>query len=169
LPGRPRTASRTSRASSRSRRRLPSRPPRWRRSRASGTPDYTRDDFTATGKRYDLIFDNVENRSLGAVRRALTERGTLVLNSGTGAQGLAMLVRLVRPVVMSPFVGHSLRRFLSTPKVADLEELVDLIEAGRLRPVVDRTYSLAETPVALRHIASGRSRGKVVIAIAPAS
>ena len=77
--------------------------------------DYTREDFTKGGPRYDLIFDNVENRSLRDCRRALTPSGTLVLNSGTGARGLAMLVRLLRPLVLSPFLQQNLRRYLSHP------------------------------------------------------
>ena len=85
--------------------------------------DYTREDFTSGGPRYDLIFDNVENRSLSDCRRALTPDGTLVLNSGTGAHGLAMLLRLVRPFVLSPFVRHNLRRYLSHPNRADLTVL----------------------------------------------
>ena len=82
--------------------------------------DYKREDFTKGGPRYDLIFDNVENRSVADCRRALTPDGTLVLNSGTGARGLAMLVRLARPYVLSPFVHHDLRRYLSHPNRADL-------------------------------------------------
>jgi NADPH:quinone reductase-like Zn-dependent oxidoreductase len=129
--------------------------------------DYTRDDFTQGGPRYDLIFDCVENRSLSEVRRALRPGGILVLNSGTGAQGLRMLVRLVRPLLLSPFVGHKMRRYLSRPNQADLAILKTLVELGKLSSVLDRTYPLAETPAALRHIATGHARGKVVIAIAP--
>jgi NADPH:quinone reductase-like Zn-dependent oxidoreductase len=131
--------------------------------------DYTREDFTAAARRYDLILDNVENRSLSDVRRALTPDGTLVLNSGTGATGLAMLVRLVRPLLVSPFVRHSLRRFVSNPNGADLQALVDLVEAGRLRPVIDRTFTLDQTAEALRHIEAGHAAGKVVIAVRPAA
>lgn len=130
--------------------------------------DYTRDDFTATGP-YDLILDNVENRPLGEVRRALAPRGTLLLNSGTGASGVRFFVRLVRPILLSPFVGHSLKRFLSTPNAEDLAHLRDLAADGRLRAVVDRTWTLAETLDALRHIERGHSRGKVVIAVAGAA
>jgi NADPH:quinone reductase-like Zn-dependent oxidoreductase len=127
--------------------------------------DYTREDFTRGGPRYDLIFDNVENRSLSEVRRALRPGGTLVLNSGTGARGLAMLVRLVRPLVLSRFVRHRLRRFLSRPNRGDLTVLKGLVEDGKLRPVIDRTYPLQETLAALRHIEAGHARGKVVIAV----
>lgn len=127
--------------------------------------DYTREDFTKGGPRYDLILDNVENRPLEECRRALKPEGTLVLNSGTGATGLALLVRLIRPLVLSPLTRQSLRRFLSEPSLADLSVLVALVEEGRLRPVIDRTYPLCDTPAALRHIEAGHARGKVVIAV----
>jgi NADPH:quinone reductase-like Zn-dependent oxidoreductase len=114
--------------------------------------DYTREDFTKGGPRYDLIFDNVENRSVSDCRRALTPDGTLVLNSGTGARGLAMLVRLAQPFVLSPFVRQDLRRYLSHPNRADLTILTRLVEEGKLRPVIDTTYALGEVPAALRQI-----------------
>ncbi|HET9344543.1 MAG TPA: NAD(P)-dependent alcohol dehydrogenase [Candidatus Limnocylindrales bacterium] len=127
--------------------------------------DYTTEDFAANGPQYDLILDNIENRSLSDVRRALRPGGTLVLNSGTGASGLRMLVRLVRPVILSLFSRQSLRRFLSHPTAADLAFLATLASEGRLRPVVGATYPLKETPTALQHIAAGHARGKVVVAV----
>jgi NADPH:quinone reductase-like Zn-dependent oxidoreductase len=127
--------------------------------------DYTREDFTQGGPVFDVILDNVENRSLAECRRALTPEGTLVLNSGTGATGLALLVRLVRPLLLSPFGRQKLRRFLSQPRQADLEFLSGLAVAGKLRPVVDRTYPLEQTADALRHIEAGHARGKVVISV----
>ena len=127
--------------------------------------DYTREDFSRGAARYDLIFDNVEDRRLGDVRRALTPEGTLVLNSGTGAGGMAMMVRLVWPLVVSPFVRHDLRRFLSMPNAADLAYLAALAGEGTLRPVVERTYPLAETPAAIAHVETRHARGKVVIAV----
>ena len=129
--------------------------------------DYTREDFTRGGARYDLILDNVENRSLADCRRALTPGGTLVLNSGTGAQGLALLVRLVKPLVLAPVVRQRLRRFLSVPKHEDLVLLKALVESGKLRPVIDRTYPLRETPAALAYIEGGHARGKVVVTVEP--
>jgi len=125
--------------------------------------DYTREDFTQGGGRYDLILDSVENRSLSECRRALTPDGTLILNSGTGAQGVAMLIRLVKPLVVGPFVRQNLRRYLSKPNHADLCVLKELVESGKLRPAIDRTYPLAETAAALRSIEGGHARGKVVV------
>jgi NADPH:quinone reductase-like Zn-dependent oxidoreductase len=127
--------------------------------------DYTQQDFTQETQRYDLIFDNVENRSLSACRRALTPSGMLILNSGTGAHGIAMLVRLLKPLVVSPFVRQKLRRYLSVPKHEDLVILKELAEAGKLTPVIDRKYPLHQTPAALGYIERGHVRGKVVITV----
>jgi NADPH:quinone reductase-like Zn-dependent oxidoreductase len=130
--------------------------------------DYTREDFASDGPQYDLIFDNVESRSLDECRRALKPDGTLVLNSGTGAQGLDGLLRLVRPLVLSPFARQTFRRYLSRPNSADLEVLKALAEAGKLRPLIDRAYPLAETSAALLYIETGHARGKVVVTVAEA-
>jgi NADPH:quinone reductase-like Zn-dependent oxidoreductase len=127
--------------------------------------DYTRVDFTEGGRRYDLILDNIENRSLSDCRRALTPTGTLVLNSGTGTTGFRMLVRQLKPLLLSPFVRQKLRRFLSRPNHPDLLFLKELAEAGKLRPVIDRRYALGEVPAALRHIETGHARGKVVVVL----
>lgn len=96
--------------------------------------DYTREDFTEGGQRYDLVLDNVENRSLSDCRRALTPKGTLILNSGSGAHGIALLARLVEPLVLSPFVRQNLRRYLSVPNHDDLVVLKELVESGTLTP-----------------------------------
>lgn len=125
--------------------------------------DYTREDFTRGGPRYDVILDNVENHRLGDVRRALAPNGTLVLNSGTGATGFAMLVRLVTPLLISPFVRHDLRRYVSSPKHDDLMQLRTWVEDGRVKPVLDRTYPLSKAADALAHVASGKARGKVIL------
>lgn len=127
--------------------------------------DYTREDFTRSGQRYDVILDNVENRSLAECRRALTRTGTLVLNSGTGARGIRLVVRLLKPLVLSPFTRQTLRRFLSTPNYQDLLVLKNLVDSGKLTPVIDRTYPLDQTPEALRYIEEGHARGKVVITV----
>ena len=127
--------------------------------------DYTREDFTERRGAFDLIFDNIENRPLSAVRSALTRKGTLVLNSGTGTSGLRMLIRLVRPVVLSPFSSQTMRRYLSNANHEDLDVLKGMVEAGRIKPVIGRTYPLDDTVQALRHVASGHARGKVVLAM----
>jgi NADPH:quinone reductase-like Zn-dependent oxidoreductase len=129
--------------------------------------DYTREDFTRGGRRYDVILDNVENRSLAECRRALAPGGTLILNSGTGAHGIGMVIRLAKPLVLAPFVRQRLRRFLSNPNHKDLVVLMELAERGKLRPVIDRTYPLSETAAALAHIEGGHARGKVVVTVDP--
>jgi len=128
--------------------------------------DYTQQDFTQGGPSYDVILDNVENRFLTECRRALRPDGMLILNSGSGATGLGLLVRLLKPVLLSPFVRHRLRRYLSTPNEVDLLALSELVSAGRLRSVVSKVYPLAETVTALRQIDAGHARGKLVISVA---
>ncbi len=127
--------------------------------------DYTTEDFTNSDRRYDLILDNVENRSLKEVRRALVPRGTLVLNSGSGAAGLRLLIRLIKPMLLAPFVRQRLVRYLSVPKKGDLDYLAELLESGRLTSAIDRTYPLEEVPAAMDHLCAGHARGKVVIAV----
>jgi NADPH:quinone reductase-like Zn-dependent oxidoreductase len=128
--------------------------------------DYTQVDFTQSDERYDVIFDNVENHPLRNIRRPLAPDGMLILNSGTGATGLRMLVRLVKPLVVSPFVRQNLRRYLSVPNGDDLVVLKDLVEAGVVTPVIDETYPLDETAAALAYIEQGHARGKVVVSVA---
>ncbi|MEY4577376.1 MAG: Mycocerosic acid synthase [Pseudomonadota bacterium] len=125
--------------------------------------DYTQRDFTVGSERYDVIFDNVENRALADCRRALTPGGLLILNSGTGTRGWKTLVRLLKPLVISRFVRQTLRRYLSVPKHEDLVALSRMVEAGSLMPTVDRTYSPSELPAALAYIETGHVRGKVAV------
>ncbi|EMI17454.1 alcohol dehydrogenase zinc-binding domain containing protein [Rhodopirellula maiorica SM1] len=127
--------------------------------------DYTREDFAESGRRYDVIFDNIENRSLSDCRRALTPTGTLILNSGTGAQGVSFLVRLLKPLLISPFLRQRLCRYLSTPNAADLSVLAEMLKSAAITPVIGRTYSLIETADAIRHIETGRAKGKTIIRI----
>ncbi len=124
--------------------------------------DYTQEDFCAGTPGYDLIFDNIENRSLKDCRSALAKDGLLIVNSGTGATGLRMMVRLIAPLLLSPFVSQDLKRYLSMPNAQDLELLANMATKGSLRSVVDRTYRLEQTPEALAYIEEGHARGKVV-------
>jgi len=130
--------------------------------------DYTREDFTAGGPRYDLILDNVGNRSLADCRRALAPKGTLIPNSNKGGGRWlgAYIGRAVRSLLVSPFVSQRLRPFAASGKRDDLVALTELIEAGQLRPVVDRTYPLAGVAEALRHYGTGHARGKIVVSVA---
>jgi NADPH:quinone reductase-like Zn-dependent oxidoreductase len=129
--------------------------------------DYTREDFTAMGQRWDLIVDIAGNRPLSRLRRALAPRGTLVILGGEGGgRWLGGLQRNVGLMLMSPFVRQRLRAPIALVKGADLAALTELIEAGQLRPVVDRTYPLGEAPEAVGYLRAGHARGKVVVTVA---
>ncbi len=128
--------------------------------------DYTTQDFAHPPAQYDVILDNVENRPLADCRRALRSRGTLLLNSGTGATGMPFLVRLCKPLLLAPFARpQRLRRYLSNPNASDLATLSEMVWSGTLRPTISRRYPLAETADALAHIETGHAQGKVVIEI----
>lgn len=129
--------------------------------------DYTQEDFTRSGQNYDLILDMGGNRSLSQLRRALTPRGTLVLVGGEGGDRWIGIGRSLQALVVSPFVSQTLRPVSSKPNQADLQVLKELIDAGKLTPVIDRTYSLSEVPEAIRYLHEGRARGKLVISIRP--
>lgn len=127
--------------------------------------DYTEVDFTRAGRRYDVILDNVEAQPLAATRRALAPRGTLIPNSGKGGRWIGPLGRIVAAHVRSRFTRQSLRPFLSVEKHDDLRALADLVDAGKLEPVVDCTYPLERAAEALAYVGDGHARGKVVVAV----
>jgi NADPH:quinone reductase-like Zn-dependent oxidoreductase len=128
--------------------------------------DYTREDFAEGEQRYDLILDIGGNRSLSRLRRALAPKGTLVLVGGeAGGRWLGGLDRQLRALLLSRFVGQKLTSLLSKENHQDLLVLKELIEAGKVTPVIDRTYPLAEAPQAIRYLEQGHARGKVVITI----
>ncbi len=127
--------------------------------------DYTKTDFTRTEKRYDVILDNVEAQPLAAVRRALTPTGTLIPNCGRGGRWFGPLGRIVRARALSGFTRQRLKPFMSVGKRQDLLTLADLLTTGRVTPVIDRTYTLGEAADALRHVAAGHTRGKVVVTV----
>ncbi|MFD4597175.1 NAD(P)-dependent alcohol dehydrogenase [Streptomyces sp. NPDC058464] len=138
---------------------------------AAHVVDYTREDFTGRGERYDLILDNVGGRPLHRLRRALAPRGTLVANGG-GSPGhvFGAMGSMLRVVAADPFVRQRLRPLVPSvpngPVHQDLLAVTALVEAGRLAPVVDRTYPLADTAAAVRHVEQGHARGKAVISVA---
>jgi NADPH:quinone reductase-like Zn-dependent oxidoreductase len=121
--------------------------------------DYTREDFTRSRQRYDVILDNAGNHSLGELRRVLTADGTLIMNSG------AALGTMVVGRMLSPFVRQRLRNFLAKLNHDDLVFLSQLIEAVKLTPVIDRTYPLSQTPQAIGYVEAGHARGKVVVSV----
>jgi len=120
--------------------------------------DYTREDYTRSGARYDLILDCVGNHSLSACRRTLRPKGTYVAVGGS-------LGRSLRAALLSRFVGQNLVMLLASTKREDLVVLKELIEAGKVTPVLDRRYPLSEVPEAIRYLEEGHVRGKVVIGV----
>jgi NADPH:quinone reductase-like Zn-dependent oxidoreductase len=122
--------------------------------------DYTREDFTRDGRRYDLILDNVGNRSFAHLRRALTPQGVIIPNSGHGG-----MTYVFKAFLLSPFMRQQGKPLMTKNNDKDLVYLKELIAAGKVKPVIDRTYPLPETPVALGYAAEGHVRGKVVITV----
>lgn len=128
--------------------------------------DYTRDDYTRDEARYDLILDNVANKSLADSRRAVAAGGAYISNSARSeGRWFGAVGRMVRAGVASMFVAKQGRPFYSPVRRQDLLDLSELIESGLLRPVIDRTYPLAETAAAMDYIAGGHAGGKTVITL----
>ncbi len=125
--------------------------------------DYTNSDFAHGGKQYDLILDIGGNSSLARLRSALTRRGTLVITGGEGGGNWLGVGRQFRALALSPFVRQRLTMFIAKPTRARLDRLTELIEKGQLAPVIERTYPLAEAPEAMKYLAGGHARGKLVI------
>jgi NADPH:quinone reductase-like Zn-dependent oxidoreductase len=125
--------------------------------------DYTREDFTTGTERYDLILDNVGNHPMARVRRALTPRGTLISNGGGHSEG--KLSRTVRTMLVSMFVRQQASPTVKTQNHDDLVALKALVEAGKVTPVIDRTYPLSDAPEAIGRVATGHARGTVVLAV----
>jgi NADPH:quinone reductase-like Zn-dependent oxidoreductase len=128
--------------------------------------DYTKADFTASGKRYDVILDNVSNHSLSHLRRALTPTGVLIPNGGNfGDRWFASAGRLIRATVLFRFGTQRLGRFLVSTNHDDLVALKALIEAGKVKPVLGGTYPLSNAGRALDHVGAGHAQGKVAITV----
>jgi NADPH:quinone reductase-like Zn-dependent oxidoreductase len=128
--------------------------------------DYTKDDFTTSGMRYDVILDNVSNHSLSHLRRALTPTGVLIPNGGNfGNRWFASAGRLIRGTVLFRFRTQRLGRFLVSTNHADLVALKELIEAGKVTPVLDRTYPLSSAAQAIDHVGTGHAQGKTAITV----
>jgi NADPH:quinone reductase-like Zn-dependent oxidoreductase len=134
---------------------------------AAHVVDYTREDFADGRTKYDVILDNVSSLPLTRLRGALTPKGTLVLNGG-GSPGhvFGPVAGILRAVVANAFVSQRLRPLPSRQNREELLAVTGLIETGKLTPVVDRTYPLADTAEGLLHVEQGHARGKVVITVA---
>lgn len=122
--------------------------------------DYTKDDFADGSRSFDVILDNVGNRTFADVRRALTGTGVAIPNSGTAGLG-----RVLSSFVLSVFIRQQGPMYLSEPNRADLLALVDLIESGAVHAVIDRVVALEDVPEALARIEQGHTRGKVVVRV----
>lgn len=131
--------------------------------------DYTKEDFTKGDQHYDVILDNVANHSLSECRRVLTPNGIYVMIGGGGVneQGLVgALGKALKAALFSKFVSQKMGMMMADPSTKDLTFLADMMQSGKIKPVIDRTYkSLSEVPEAIRYLEEGHARGKVVITV----
>jgi NADPH:quinone reductase-like Zn-dependent oxidoreductase len=130
--------------------------------------DYKQIDFTQGSQQYDLIIDAVGNHALSDLRRVLTPSGTLVVVGGAGeGNWIGPLERPVNAAVYSLFVSQTFVSILAELNPQDLNVLRELMQAGKLTPVIDRRYPLSETPAAITYLEEGRARGKVIVNVVP--
>ena len=127
--------------------------------------DYTQEDFTKSGQRYDLILDCFATHSLRAIRRVLNPKGRYIGAGGPVGSMLGVLAGQIRQLVFSRFVSQKFASFMAKLKQEDLTVMSGLMEEGKVTPVIDRRYSLSETPEAIRYLEEGHARGKVVITL----
>jgi NADPH:quinone reductase-like Zn-dependent oxidoreductase len=128
--------------------------------------DYTREDFTRNGQRYDLIIGANGFHPISDYKRALSPEGIYVMTGGSGAQ-------MFQAMLWGPFISMTGKKKLgglsSKPNRKDLVYIKELVESGKVKPVIDRQYPLSEVPEALRYLGEGHARGKVVITVEPES
>jgi NADPH:quinone reductase-like Zn-dependent oxidoreductase len=130
--------------------------------------DYTREDFTRDGRRYDVVFDLVGNRSLADLRRALASTGTLILSGGGVSEGGSLvgpIALVVKGQLLSHFVRQRVIPLSATPSKENLATLRELAESGTLTPIIDRTHPLSETAEAIRYVEQEHARAKVVLKV----
>jgi len=125
--------------------------------------DYTKEDYTESGEQYDLIIDMVSNHSLSANRKALEPNGSLVIIGGGKGNWLGPMMGPIKAAMLSPFVDQEFGMLLATMRRDDLATLADLMQAGKVTPVIDRRYRLSEVPAAIRYSEEGHARGKIII------
>ena len=125
--------------------------------------DYTQEDYTRSGQRYDLIIDMVGNHSLSKNREVLTPEGNFVIVGGSKGNWIGPLMGPIKALMLSPFVGQKFVVLLAKLNKEDLIILGDLMQAGKVKPVIDRRYRLSEVPAALRYSEEGHARGKIVV------
>ena len=130
--------------------------------------DYTKEDFAKSGQRYDVILDNVPNHSLSECRGVLTPKGKYVMIGGGGpndGRWVGPFGRVIATMLVSPFVSQEMGMMMADVSQKDLTILSDLMQAGKVTPVIDRRYKLSEVPEAIRYLEEGHARGKVVITL----
>lgn len=122
--------------------------------------DYTQEDFTKSNRRYDLILDNVASHSFSDLKRVLTPQGVIIPNSGHSGMGY-----VIKAFLLSPFMRQLGNMYLALPNTQHLTTLKELIETGKITPVIDQTYPLNKTPAAFRYLEEKHAQGKVVITV----
>src|SRR5438128_7731686 len=130
--------------------------------------DYTKEDFTKGEQRYDVILDNVPNHSLSECRRILNTNGKYVMIGGGGpndSRWIGPFGRVIKTMVLSPFTSQKMGMMMADSNQKDLAILGDLMQTGKVKPVIDRTYKLNEVPAAIAYLEEGHARGKVVITV----
>src|SRR5256885_3478876 len=130
--------------------------------------DYTKEDFSKNNQRYDVILDNVPNHSLSEIRHSLTPNGKYVMIGGGGPNDnrwIGPFGRVINTMILSPFVSQKMGMMMADPSQKDLTVLADMMQSGKVKPVIDRTYKLSEVPQAIRYLEQGHARGKVVITV----
>ncbi len=129
--------------------------------------DYTQEDFTRSGQRYDLIFDLVGNHSFSACRRVLNPKGLFIAAGvlGLGGSMTGLLAFSITGLVLSGFVSQKFVMFIARLSKEDLSIMGELMATGKVTPVIDRRYRLSEVPEAIRYLEEGHARGKIVITL----
>ena len=134
--------------------------------------DYTKEDFTKGGQRYDVIIDNVGNRTLSEYRRLLTPNGKYVLIGGGGVNDnrwTGPIGLVVKTMLLRPFISQEMKMMLADVTKEDLTVLADLMQSGKVTPVIDKTYAFSEIREAIRYVETGRARGKVAVSLKDAT
>jgi NADPH:quinone reductase-like Zn-dependent oxidoreductase len=130
--------------------------------------DYTKEDFAKGAERYDVILDNVPNHSLSECRRILNPKGKYVMIGGGGpndSRWIGPFGRVIHTLLLSPFISQKMGMMMADSSQKDLTILGDLMQSGKMKPVIDRTYKLSEVPAAIAYLEEGHARGKVVITL----
>jgi len=130
--------------------------------------DYTKEDFTKGNERYDVILDNVGTQPLSGFRRVLKPNGILVMVGGGGpndGKWIGPMARPIKAMLVSPFTSQKMGMMLAEPNQKDLNLVAEMMESGKVKPVIDRTYPLSQIREAMAYLEQGHARGKVIITV----